>query len=187
MDLDGSSAVLPICLREEPGPPKLPLENQTAILIIRATSDHIKNHFKVALIAAALYAVAVSLSLRRHLILELFPDGFDIGIDGKLDVGDGEKFVAYYTNLAAKTGKSLIWITLDSPGGSIKDALKIASIVETTGATTRVRGGTCASACFLYGQPESGAWLTEIAGSVSIRQLTSCARGPWRCDQRNAT
>jgi hypothetical protein len=28
------------------------------------------------------------------------------------------------------------------------DALKIASIIEKTGATTRVRGGTCSSACF---------------------------------------
>ncbi len=104
-------------------------------------------HFKAVAVAAVLCAI-VQPSNAATFNSTAFPDGFGIGINGKIDIGDGEKFVAYYTNLAAKTGKSLIWITLDSSGGSIRDAVKIASIVETTGATTRVRGGTCASACF---------------------------------------
>jgi len=101
----------------------------------------------VALIAAVLHAVALP-SNAATFKFTAFPNGFGIGIDGKVDRGDGEKFVAYYNDLAAQTGKSLIWITLDSPGGNMGDALKIASIIETTGATTQVRGGTCASACF---------------------------------------
>jgi hypothetical protein len=79
---------------------------------------------------------------------EALLDGLGIEIHGKVDTGDGDKFVAYYNDLAAKTAKSLLWINLDSSGGNVGDALKIAAIVEKTGATTRVQGGTCSSACF---------------------------------------
>jgi ATP-dependent protease ClpP protease subunit len=110
-------------------------------------NDAVKMYVNAALVAAALCFDAVP-SVSATFKYASLPTGLGIEIQGKVDRGDGDKFAAYYADLAAKTGKSLISVTLDSPGGAMADALKIASIVETTGATTRVRGGTCASACF---------------------------------------
>jgi Clp protease len=107
-----------------------------------------KHQFKTTFVAAALCAIA-PLSNASTYGSKVFPNGFGITIEGKLEKGDGQKFVAYYTRLAAKLRKPLTSITLNSPGGNIADAWKIGTIIQTTGATTQVRGGTCASACFL--------------------------------------
>jgi hypothetical protein len=66
-----------------------------------------KLRFNAAIVAAVLCLGAVPSNAASFKYTAL-PGGLGIEIHGKVDTGDGDKFVAYYNDLAAKTGKSLI-------------------------------------------------------------------------------
>lgn len=70
-------------------------------------------------------------------------------LSGKIEPGDREKLI----DLIRQEPKDFVgasYISLNSPGGSVLDALKIADVVEKSGLIAVVNSGdTCASSCFL--------------------------------------
>jgi hypothetical protein len=94
-----------------------------------------------------------------------------IKMTGVIETGDADKFVATATALFGKVGVANFprQLVVDSNGGSVQEAAKIASVVETLRLSTAVRGdefkkgnrpGVCASACFLV-------WLAGYDRSAS--------------------
>ncbi len=70
--------------------------------------------------------------------------GGTLNLTGTIDPGVAERFAA---EIAAR-GEYVETILLDSPGGSVDDALAIGRMIREAGLTTRVAsGGLCASSC----------------------------------------
>jgi hypothetical protein len=66
-------------------------------------------------------------------------------LSGEIQKGDADKLAKVFIQYAGFEGL----LTLDSPGGDVEEALRIASFVKALHLQTRVAGGgTCASACF---------------------------------------
>lgn len=66
---------------------------------------------------------------------------------GEISNGDAEKMVRAFSTLAKRLPQ--MRLILDSPGGSVEEAFKVASVVKALHLAVRVRpGGICASACF---------------------------------------
>jgi hypothetical protein len=80
---------------------------------------------------------------RRLTALTLTQDGTSgLSLRGAIMPGDGER-IAGELRAAAPA-----FVTLDSPGGSVADALTIGRVLRELGSTTRVQDGTiCLSAC----------------------------------------
>ena len=77
------------------------------------------------------------------LAIALEPGGV-LTLTGTIDIGSATRFA---TEIAAR-GEYVKTIALDSPGGSVEDALTIASLIHDKGFTTRVAAGAlCASSC----------------------------------------
>ncbi len=70
--------------------------------------------------------------------------GGDLMLTGSIDIGSGERFAA---EIAAR-GEYVQTVVLDSPGGSVTDALAIGRLIHEKGLATRVEAGAlCASSC----------------------------------------
>lgn len=70
--------------------------------------------------------------------------GGQLELTGSLDVGSAERFAA---EIAAR-GEYVDTVVLDSPGGSVVDALAIGSLIHAKGLATKVAAGSlCASSC----------------------------------------
>jgi hypothetical protein len=77
------------------------------------------------------------------LVIALEPGGV-LTLTGTVDIGAATRFA---TEIAAR-GEYVKTIALDSPGGSVEDALAIASLIHEQGFTTSVAAGAlCASSC----------------------------------------
>src|SRR5437762_370804 len=75
------------------------------------------------------------------------PDNGTILVSGRIALGDASRFESLLSSLGAR-GKTEV--QLDSPGGLLQEAVKIAEVVRKAGLTTRVPyRATCASACTL--------------------------------------
>jgi len=82
-------------------------------------------------------------TLEQPLDIQLGAGG-ELRLTGSFDVGSAERFEA---EIAAR-GEYVQTIVLDSPGGSVSDALTIGRLVHENGLSTAVRGGAlCASSC----------------------------------------
>jgi hypothetical protein len=89
------------------------------------------------------------------------PNDGSIVITGRIDPGDEAHFLSSLSKL--RRGGT-IEVHLNSPGGSVLAAMKIADIVHRAGLTTQVPfRATCASACVLV----FAAGVTRIADAVS--------------------
>ena len=95
-----------------------------------------------------------------------------ISISGPIARGDYGKFAAFVIDPAypERFDAFLIAINLDSPGGDVAEAMKIASLLDQSFAQTFVRkGALCASACFLM-------WAAGVirvnAGTLGVHRLS---------------
>lgn len=81
--------------------------------------------------------------LDQPLDITLAPGG-ELRLTGSIDIGSAERFA---TEIAAR-GEYVQTVVLNSPGGSVMDALAIGSLIHEKGLTTRVAAGSlCASSC----------------------------------------
>lgn len=70
--------------------------------------------------------------------------GGELRLTGSIDVGAADRFAA---EIEAR-GEYVQTVLLDSPGGSVMDALAIGSLIHDNGLATKVAGGSfCASSC----------------------------------------
>ena len=70
--------------------------------------------------------------------------GGELRLTGSIDIGSSERFAA---EIAAR-GEYVETVVLDSPGGSVVDALAIGGLIHDKGLATRVAAGSlCASSC----------------------------------------
>lgn len=81
--------------------------------------------------------------LEQPLAITLEPGG-QLQLTGTFDIGSAERFAA---EIAAR-GEYVETVVLDSPGGSVLDALAIGSLIHEKGLATKVVAGSlCASSC----------------------------------------
>jgi hypothetical protein len=81
--------------------------------------------------------------LDQNLVIALQPAGV-LSLTGTFDIGSADRFAAEIT----ARGEYVATIALDSPGGSVEDALTIASLIHDRGFDTDVAAGAlCASSC----------------------------------------
>ena len=82
-------------------------------------------------------------ALDQNLVIALQPAGV-LSLTGTFDIGSADRFAA---EIAAR-GEYVATIALDSPGGSVEDALTIATLIHDRGFATDVAAGAlCASSC----------------------------------------
>ena len=81
--------------------------------------------------------------LEQPLEIALAPGG-ELRLTGSIDLGSADRFAA---EIAAR-GEYVETVVLDSPGGSVVDALAIGSLIHEKGLATKVAAGSlCASSC----------------------------------------
>lgn len=98
-------------------------------------------------------------ALRRPVSFTLGPDGV-LELEGSIDLGSAARLEA---ELDAR-GEYVRTVSLDSPGGSLDDALAMARLIRERGLATRVEDGAlCASSCPLI----MAGGETRIAGTLS--------------------
>lgn len=89
-----------------------------------------------------------------------------ITISGPIQTGDARRLARFILEMPERKDKLLLLLELNSPGGSVEEALKIAQLVDRGLVQTWVpRGAVCASACFIIwaaGQERSGAPLGRL-------------------------
>lgn len=106
---------------------------------------HRAQNMKYVRLAAAL--AAISMSLPAEAAKFATPNDRSIVVTGRIDQGDEAYFLSSLSRL--RRGGT-IEVDLNSPGGSVLAAMKIADIVHRAGLTTRVPyRAICASACVL--------------------------------------
>lgn len=97
--------------------------------------------------------------------------GGDLRLTGTIEVGSAERFAS---EIAAR-GEYVETVVVDSPGGSVVDALAIGSLIHDNGLATRVAAGSlCASSCPIIFA--SGA--TRIASpdaAIGVHQIYAAA------------
>lgn len=97
--------------------------------------------------------------------------GGELRLTGSIDVGSAERFAA---EIEAR-GEYVQTVVLDSPGGSVVDALAIGSLIHDNGLATKVAAGSlCASSCPIIFA--SGA--TRIASpdaAIGVHQIYAAA------------
>lgn len=101
------------------------------------------------------------------------PERCRVLMSGKIDVGDAEKFAAYQDSVQSSGDWSRNSLCLDSPGGSLGDALRIIDLWD--GPTRIPENAECASSCaliFMAGSRHQSA----IGGSLVDRSMHVTAR-----------
>lgn len=82
-------------------------------------------------------------ALKTAMRFELQPGGTLLA-EGTIDPGSADRF----EQEIAERGEYVTTISLDSPGGSVEDALRISRLIRENGYATRVaKGALCASSC----------------------------------------
>lgn len=102
---------------------------------------------------AALVAPAVALAADIRLVeaSKLNPKGgpLVIRVDGSIEPGDAAKFVVA-ADRAADTGRDFLGVSLNSPGGSLREGLRLGQAIrDRKMRTILLSGNQCASACVL--------------------------------------
>ena len=124
-------------------------------------SKHISSPMKPSIfsclrICASLALIAGGPSLAASISYKTTGSGTgytNISISGEITSGDADKL----RTLASNPGVRWFNITLDSPGGSLSEAIRLAKVVKAVYSDVSVAsGGRCASACFLVWLAGSG-------------------------------
>ena len=92
-----------------------------------------------------------------------------VALEGEIESGDSAKLLATIkenpVDLIVTRG-----MVVNSPGGSVTEAIKIAKIIEASGMTLRVEHqDTCASACFILFASASYRWASDDASILIHR------------------
>ncbi|MDB5586816.1 MAG: hypothetical protein JWP26_1786 [Devosia sp.] len=99
-------------------------------------------------------------------VIALEPGGV-LTLTGTIDIGSAERFA---TEIAAR-GEYVKTIALDSPGGSVEDALTIATLIHDKGFATSVAAGAlCASSCPLVFAAGKGRLATPQS-AIGVHQI----------------
>lgn len=97
--------------------------------------------------------------------------GGELRLTGSIDIGSAERFAA---EIAAR-GEYVQTVVLDSPGGSVVDALAIGSLIHEKGLATKVAAGSlCASSCpivFASGAER----IASPAAAIGVHQMYAAA------------
>ena len=97
--------------------------------------------------------------------------GGQLLLTGTIDPGSAERFAS---EIAAR-GEYVQTVVLDSPGGSVVDALAIGSLIHEKGLATKVAGGSlCASSCpiiFASGQER----IASQEAAIGVHQIYAAA------------
>lgn len=84
-------------------------------------------------------------------------------LEGEIELGDNQRLITSIKNNPADFIVTR-GIAVNSPGGSVAEAIDIARTIESSGMTLRVEeGDTCASACFILFASASYRWASESA------------------------
>lgn len=97
--------------------------------------------------------------------------GGELSLTGSIDLGSAERFA---TEIAAR-GEYVETVVLDSPGGSVVDALAIGSLIHEKGLATKVAAGSlCASSCPIVFA--SGAQrIASADAAIGVHQIYAAA------------
>ncbi|WP_248304876.1 hypothetical protein [Devosia sp. FKR38] len=110
--------------------------------------------------------------LEQPLVISLGSGGV-LSLVGTIDPGAAERFAA---ELDAR-GEYVQSVTLDSPGGSVTDALAMGQLIHARGLSTRVKvGALCASSCpivFAGGTTRSA----SAQAAIGVHQIYAAALG----------
>ena len=110
--------------------------------------------------------------LEGALAIALRPGG-ELSLTGTLDVGSAERFASEI----AERGEYVQTVVLDSPGGSVVDALAIGSLIHQKGLATKVAAGSlCASSCpiiFASGAER----IASPEAAIGVHQIYAAALG----------
>lgn len=111
-------------------------------------------------------------TMRRPLRFELHPGGV-MSAEGSIDVGAAQRFAA---EMDAR-GEYVKTLTLNSPGGSLDDAMAMARLVREQGIATEVADGSlCASSCPLV---LAGGVVRSVGekAAVGLHQFYAATKG----------
>ncbi|KKC33462.1 ATP-dependent Clp protease proteolytic subunit [Devosia psychrophila] len=99
--------------------------------------------------------------------------GGELKLTGSIDVGSAERFA---DEIEAR-GEYVQTVVLDSPGGSVMDALAIGSLIHDNGLATKVAAGSlCASSCpIIFASGAERIASTEAA--IGVHQIYAAALG----------
>jgi hypothetical protein len=98
-------------------------------------------------------------------------------LNGELEDGDASRFKELVT-ASATAGKSVSALRLNSPGGSLREGVRLAAVIHGTKiATVIAAGATCAGACFIpfaagYQKFVSTTATVSVPGAASEHQPT---------------
>ncbi|SEQ25328.1 hypothetical protein SAMN05428969_2415 [Devosia sp. YR412] len=97
--------------------------------------------------------------------------GGELRLTGSIDVGSAERFAA---EIEAR-GEYVQTVLLDSPGGSVMDALAIGSLIHEKGLATKVAAGSlCASSCpIIFASGASR--LASRDAAIGVHQIYAAA------------
>jgi hypothetical protein len=97
--------------------------------------------------------------------------GGELRLTGSIDLGSADRFAA---EIAAR-GEYVETVVLDSPGGSVVDALAIGSLIHEEGLATKVEAGSlCASSCPIIFA--SGAIrIASAQSAIGVHQIYAAA------------
>jgi hypothetical protein len=132
-------------------------------------------------------------TLKNPLRIALTPGGV-LTLTGTIDPGSGDRFAA---EIAAR-GEYVTTVALDSPGGSVLDAMAIGALIHERGYATRVAAGSlCASSCPLvlaggaerHATPQSAIGVHQIYAAFPTGQAppTLAAAGNAMSDAQKTT
>src|SRR5690606_6263016 len=101
----------------------------------------------------------------------LLATGGELRLTGSIDPGSAERFAA---EIAAR-GEYVETVVLDSPGGSVVDALAIGSLIHEKGLATKVAAGAlCASSCPLI-LASGSTRLASPDAAIGVHQVYAAA------------
>jgi len=116
--------------------------------------------------------------LRQNLQIKLAGDN-QLVLTGAIDIGSAERFA----NEIKSITEYIKLVSLNSPGGSVSDALEISNLIRDRGWNTRVDSGAlCASACPLIfaGGVER---IAENGAAIGVHQIFSAGEDTRSIDQ----
>lgn len=137
---------------------------------------------KTRIFLAILIFLGLSSFLTQSIAADAYLEKYMLHIDGEIREGDAERIATLLTD-----PRSILGININSPGGNLVEAMRIAELVERTYLALRVKhGGYCVSACFFiyiagYSRRaespflSNGNWMPEdvrkqIDGSVGVHR-----------------
>ena len=120
---------------------------------------------KELLIIALVAAVSLNCRAAEMYFAKIVNNQYQLNINGEVIGGDYDRLITLIKSSPVIYVKS-IFLALDSPGGSVDEAIKIANFVENSAMLVRVNEeAICASSCFyiyVSGQMRAGAGSIQI-------------------------